>query len=87
MTEPTPERTPEQVTAAEALLSAGASAKLAAVAFMMEMSGLRDAVARAHKAGILRTEVYGIVMDACHGDVPVDVIASLRRTLRHTYNS
>lgn len=83
MTEPTP----EQATAAEALLSAGASAKLAAVAFMLEMSGLRYAVARAHAAGIPRTEAFGIVRDACNGDVPADVVASLRKTLRRTYNS
>jgi hypothetical protein len=87
MTEPIPERTCEQASAAEALLSAGASTKLAATAFMLEMSGLRYAVARAHKAGISRTEAYGIVMDACNGNVPADVIASLRKTLRRTYNS
>lgn len=86
MTEPIPERTPEQVTATEALSSAASGTKLAAIEFMLAMSGLRDAVTRAHKAGMPRTEVYGTVMEACNGDVPADVRASLRKTLRRVYN-
>lgn len=87
MTESTPERTPDQVAAIEALFSASASTKLAAVAFMLDMSGLRDAVARAHKAGLSRSDVYGIVREACNGDIPADVVASLRKVLRRIYNS
>jgi hypothetical protein len=86
MTEPTPERTPEQAKAVLALFTAAVSVKRAALAFMVAMSRLRDAVAMAYTAGISRSDVFGIVREACNRNIPADVLASLRQMLRRTYN-
>lgn len=91
MSDQTPESTaeplPEQALADQALFTAAVNAKSAALAFMRAMSGLRDAVAIAHTAGISRERVFRTVMDGCDGNIPADVIASLRKILRSTYNA
>jgi hypothetical protein len=82
-----PEPTQDQAKAAEALSAATVLAKTAAIAFMRDMQGLRDAVALAHAAGIPRQEVYRNVAEASNGYIPPDVKASLRKTLRQRYKT